>query len=992
MKYLIRKSIPVLIVILLLSGYADTAGAVSSNAFLSSAEGKEACPAGSVSVYFGDMDNNGVIEIQDVILLLKYIVDLYTSDDPEFVQRADVNLDGIINIRDAIMILRKKAGLIPDFTPVDPAVVSTETALRHVLEKTAVKKVNISGRITLSNTLSIEREITIGTLLIRAIREEGGRVEVAGTLGGPGTAFNLKSVFAKNYLFTGWTSGQELISTEEVISFTMPAKDTEITANFILITYNLETSSFPQGAGTVAGGGEHEEGKKVTLTALPADGFVFVNWTINGEASAEGAEFEYTMPAEDVHIVAIFRLDHYVPITSAEDLDNIRNEGPRIFGAGTVYEGEYEGGLDKHYLQCGDIDLGLAPYNEGNGWVPIGSLHDESYYGDNHPFTGSYHGNGYRIKKLTIDNAEEKAVGLFGYAGTDSKLVEITLDDVQVNGNLIVGGLVGLNEGEISDCYAAGRISGPIKTGGLVGYNAGKIKDSHVEVSVRGQQSWEGEPGEFEAEAFGAGGLAGLNTGDINGSYADGDVIAPVFVGGLVGYNDGRVEESYSLGTVTEIDTGDVFEFTGAGGLIGANGGTVLRSYARCNEVTGYKMVGGLVGVNADEIILCHAGFEAGEDDTARITGVYNVGGLVGASLDGNIMRCYATGDVTGTEDSFDFLNNIIAPSEIVVEGSIGILPSIMPQGLYEGQYVELPGVGGLVGLVIGGRISDHSYAEGLVTGGVIAGGLIGSNINGDIADCYSRGDVHGPYYVGGFAGVHFLSEIYCCHASGDVVGTDPEIALNYEDYPPDVAMMIGGRTGGLVGGNMGKIVCCCAEGEVRGYEVVGGLAAINGGNLEQCFSRGSVVNTDCETEGYLIGTGGLAGVNSADITDCYSLSSVSGDNVTGGLVGYHAYGLIKNCYAVGFVEGIEILGGLIGYAEDSGADVENSYFDQETTGQEISAGGEGRSTEEMTTHPYDPETVYLEWDFISIWDSDPAHNGGYPFLRCCALMTYLFN
>ncbi len=53
------------------------------------------------------MDNNGVIEVQDVILLLKYIVKLYTSDDPESIQRADVNLDGIINISDAIMIMRK---------------------------------------------------------------------------------------------------------------------------------------------------------------------------------------------------------------------------------------------------------------------------------------------------------------------------------------------------------------------------------------------------------------------------------------------------------------------------------------------------------------------------------------------------------------------------------------------------------------------------------------------------------------------------------------------------------------------------------------------------------------------------------------------------------------------------------------------------------------------------------------------------------------------
>ncbi|NLZ28548.1 MAG: hypothetical protein GX887_06235 [Firmicutes bacterium] len=995
MKHPVGKIALVLVVLLLLCGYEAVTGAeVIDYSRLSSAERGETIPDNATPVYFGDTDNDGDIEIGDAILILRYIVKLHLTDDPDFLQRADVNLDGVVNIRDAIMVLQKTAGFIPDFIPVDPAIVSTETALRHVLEGTAVKAININGSITLSDSLLIERDVTIGTLLINVNPDGGGAVEISGTLGEPGSAFNLEAVPAQHYQFTGWTSAQELISMEGSIDFTMPTGDTEITANFLLLTYDLVASSSPPEAGTVEGCGQYTEGTGFTLEALPAEGFVFIGWTMDGEIISRAAKMEYSMPARDVHIVAVFFPEHLVPIASAGELDRIREGSSGIFGAGTIYEGEYEGGLDKHYLQCSDIDLGVAPYNEGDGWEPIGGFYDEHYQEFTHPFTGSYQGNGYRIKNLTIDNDDEWIAGLFGLVGSDSVLAGIILEDVNVNGGLVAGALAGLNGGKVSDCYAAGQISGLVRAGGLVGYNdsGGEIDASHVEASVQGQQSWAGDPGEFEAEVYGTGGLVGSNEGLIKNSSAEGNVVAPLFVGGLVGYNEGWVEDSTSSGTVTEIDTDGCFLFTGAGGLAGASSGTILRSHACCTEVSGYKMVGGLVGVNVGSINACHVGFESAENGMARVTGVHDVGGLVGANLGfgGIIRRCYATAEVIGTENTFDFLDNLLSPGEIIFKESGDFLSAIAPQGLYDGQYLEIPGVGGLAGLVIGGRISDYSYAEGLVTGGVIAGGLVGSNINGDIADCYSRADVHGPYYAGGFAGIHWFSEIYCSNASGRVVGTDPQIALNYDDYPAELAIMLGGHAGGFVAGNIGKISCSSAVGEVCGYEVVGGMVAINADSVEECFSSGDVINTDCETEGYFAATGGLVGVNLGEVADSYSFSHVEGDSVTGGLIGHHLQGPIQNCYATGAVEGLENLGGLVGLAEDSGESVQNCYFDRDTTGLEISDGGEGRSTAEMNPYPYDPEEIYPAWDFISIWDNDPARNDGYPFLRCLEMIPGL--
>ena len=87
--------------------------------------------------------------------------------------------------------------------------------------------------------------------------------------------------------------------------------------------------------------------------------------------------------------------------------------------------------------------------------------------------------------------------------------------------------------------------------------------------------------------------LAGLNLGDISGSYATGSVTGrdPLGspVGGLVGLNAGNISGSYATVAVTGISY--------LGGLVGrAQGGTISDSYAT-GTVTGTTLrIGGLVG------------------------------------------------------------------------------------------------------------------------------------------------------------------------------------------------------------------------------------------------------------------------------------------------------------------------------------------------------------------------------------------------------------
>jgi len=222
--------------------------------------------------------------------------------------------------------------------------------------------------------------------------------------------------------------------------------------------------------------------------------------------------------------------------------------------------------LDGVYKLTEDIDLEGYDYDgDGKGWMPIGNSTAR--------FTGTLDGNGYAIRNMTINRPVDSRIGLFGHIdGTNAKLINIRLLDINVTGESVlggatVGGLAGLlAEGTIENSYATGRVSvsGPDSiAGGLVGVNAsGTIQNSYAVVHVVGAER--------------VGGLVGMNADTIQNSYAAGNVKGSKDIGGLVGYNtpSGTIQDSYAVGVVS----GN----TGVGGLVGrddAGSGTTTGSY-----------------------------------------------------------------------------------------------------------------------------------------------------------------------------------------------------------------------------------------------------------------------------------------------------------------------------------------------------------------------------------------------------------------------------
>jgi hypothetical protein len=280
--------------------------------------------------------------------------------------------------------------------------------------------------------------------------------------------------------------------------------------------------------------------------------------------------------------------------------------------------------LKAHYVLGNDIDASETKYwNNGQGFEPIGDK-------DN-PFTGSFDGRGYKIYNLYI-NTTRDYVGLFGYvANAPYAIKNVGLENVKISstGNF-VGGLIGVNNGNVNYTYTTGSVNGKKVVGGLIGVNWYWVNNTYSAASVNGNVT--------------VGGLIGTNYDSVYYSYSTGSVTGNYYVGGLIGYGDYRDRDKKIPSFVNNCySTASVNGNYAVGGLIGYGWGVAIKYSYSTGSINGKENVGGLIG----EIW----GYLVEESySNASVYGEQNVGGFVGFA-DVSIRNCYSTGSVTGTGD-----------------------------------------------------------------------------------------------------------------------------------------------------------------------------------------------------------------------------------------------------------------------------------------------------------------------------------------------------
>ena len=73
--------------------------------------------------------------------------------------------------------------------------------------------------------------------------------------------------------------------------------------------WTIEATPNPTEGGTITGAGDYEQNAVCTLTATPNEGYIFANWTENGEVVSTDATYTFTVEAART-LVANFDLDH----------------------------------------------------------------------------------------------------------------------------------------------------------------------------------------------------------------------------------------------------------------------------------------------------------------------------------------------------------------------------------------------------------------------------------------------------------------------------------------------------------------------------------------------------------------------------------------------------------------------------------------------------------------------------------------------------------
>ena len=193
----------------------------------------------------------------------------------------------------------------------------------------------VSEEMEYSFTIEADRElvanfIEIYDVVISMNIEGAGSVTGAGTYT-KGSTVEVSATANENYAFISWTINDEVVSEEMEYSFVI-TEDVELVANFIE-TYDVTIAMNIEGSGVVEGSGTYNKGETVTVTATPNEGYIFVNWTENGEIVTTETEYSFEI-ANDRNFVANFIAIYDVTISM-----NIEGSG-LVYGEGTFTDGE----------------------------------------------------------------------------------------------------------------------------------------------------------------------------------------------------------------------------------------------------------------------------------------------------------------------------------------------------------------------------------------------------------------------------------------------------------------------------------------------------------------------------------------------------------------------------------------------------------------------------------------------------------------------------
>ena len=623
-------------------------------------------------------------------------------------------------------------------------------------------------------------------------------------------------------------------------------------------------------------------------------------------------------------------------------ISNSNDQSTVIAGAGTVAGGI--AGVNGTNAGIG----GTIDNVQSNSAVTTGVLAENQYASNLGGIVGK---NEMLLNKYNINNVS--AHGITGKTG-----------NTQTS-----GGIVGTNEGRISNAYNESIIHGSENIGGVAGKNVtqesnsklAELNDVANAVEIIG-----------DAGSQNVGGLVGMQDhATTNQGRNTGAITGCTNVGGMVGYNKAN---SY-LKNLENSPQATITGITNVGGIAGVNEGEISAdnqlNLVNSGKIYGWKNVGGIAGKNSGKIdnvnsninlyvideatrnaLKGTAGIDANAQFFGGVTGE-NVGiitnatnrarvdaaqaSYVGGIVGRNTSEGNKVGQLLGMGNSNEgfvigknYVGGVIGKNEVAITGtseqSVGIVNS--------GTVIALAGgAGGIIGEnsaditnvimknegeVHGNASADDSKEEN-GTGGIIgvngykADGT-GANISNSSLMNRVNGNVSGVANVGGIIGINHGIITGGRDANNNyykyqIYNNGTIQAGSYDATNGTITAFAGENIGGLLGNNSGTLTAGYNTGVVDAGQSsnVGGIAGTNSGTLDQVFN--SVV-TVTKTE---------TGATDADGRKLYNYTytdggAISGASNVGGIVGSNkAGGQLTNAYSTTKVAGNSNVANIVG-------------------------------------------------------------------------------
>lgn len=510
-------------------------------------------------------------------------------------------------------------------------------------------------------------------------------------------------------------------------------------------------------------------------------------------------------------------------------------------------------------------------------------------------------GNMYSGYNESIVSGANNVGGIIG-TNAKGKKVENVVNATGVEGTNNVGGLIGDNRGNVTNGRNNGTITGNKNVGGMVGINGENstltnlVNDSSA--AITGEQY--------------VGGIAGYNAGTItadkknNNLINRGSITGYKCVGGVAGLNTGTITNTNNdveLHVNTAVNGGTGAQYFG--GVVGQNSGTIESATNRADIIAeDANYVGGIVGYNTKDGKLQGMG----NSNEGRVEGASYVGGVIG----------YNEADIgSDSEDTVEIKNSgTVVANDGGAGGIIGVNngdvtnAKLISEGVVTGtdSATGETGTGGIFG-INHGDITNSTLENnsGTITGVDNTGGLIGIN-TGDIeysslkntADITVKDDGSN---IGGLIGKNTgVIE----GGRKDVNGTDAGY-YKYQVYNNGTITVTGSGTniGGLIGNNTtengktGSLTAGYNTGAINasGSTNVGGIAGSNAGIIGEVFN--TVMTADGQNQTITGGTnvGGLVGNNSGTLSNAYNTTEVKGNANVGTIIGNNATNNVSNVY-----------------------------------------------------------------------------------------------